>query len=209
MSTARRRAREKARRRQSILDAAKSVFFEKGFRDATVDDVAAEAEVSKGTIYLYFESKESILAHLLLDGLSMLLTTLEDTYQPDESLSAAQHIRHLAKTHLRFAQTHPNYYRLIMAFDRGRFQDQISAELNREILDQSMRCLEVLVRAIELGNQRQEFTVEDAWESAGILCASLHGVLVFMAHPVRRQMVGVETEAMFKDTVELLIQGLE
>ena len=74
MTTAQRRAREKARRQQEILEAAKEVFFGKGIHRATVDDVAAQAEVSKGTVYLYFQSKESILAHLLLEGLSILLS---------------------------------------------------------------------------------------------------------------------------------------
>jgi len=50
MSTTQRRAREKENRRRSILDAARTVFFESGFQFATVDDVAAQAEVSKGTV---------------------------------------------------------------------------------------------------------------------------------------------------------------
>ena len=62
MSTAERRAREKAQRRRGILNAARQEFFERGFHSPTVDDVARRAEVSKGTIYLYYESKEVILA---------------------------------------------------------------------------------------------------------------------------------------------------
>lgn len=208
MTTARRRAREKAQRRQAILDAAKAVFFEQGFRRATVEDVATQAEVSKGTIYLYFESKESLLAHLLLDGLSMLRATLETAYQPEDSLPTSERIRNLARAYLRFSQTHPNYFRLMMAFNSGRFQEQISPQLNREILDQSMQCLEVVARAVEGGQERQEFAVEDAWETAGILWAALYGVLVLMAHPMRRQMVAVGVETMFDDTLDLLLRGL-
>ena len=66
MTASERREREKAQRRQEILDAARQVFFVRGFHSPTMDDVAALAEISKGTIYLYFESKEAILAHLLL-----------------------------------------------------------------------------------------------------------------------------------------------
>lgn len=77
MSTAQRRAREKAQRRREILKAARQEFFERGFHHPTVDDVAARAEVSKGTIYLYFVSKEEILAHLLLEGLDLLIGEME------------------------------------------------------------------------------------------------------------------------------------
>jgi len=208
MTTARRRAREKEQRREAILEAARLVFFNKGFRRATVDDVAAQAEISKGTIYLYFPSKEALLAHLLLDGLSMLLAALEAAYQPDDSLPASQQIRNLAHAYLRFSQQYPDYFRLMVAFDRGRFQEQISPQLNREILDESMRCLKVLAHAVESGRDRGEFAVEDTWETAGILWAALNGVLVLMAHPVRRQMVAVELERMFDDTLDLLLRGL-
>ena len=71
MTTAQRRAREKAEKRREILEAAREVFFQKGVHRATMDDVAARAEVAKGTLYLYFQSKEEILAHLLLEGLSI------------------------------------------------------------------------------------------------------------------------------------------
>ncbi|HEY68902.1 MAG TPA: helix-turn-helix transcriptional regulator, partial [Thermoflexia bacterium] len=83
MTTRARREREKEERRQSILRAAREVFFENGFHRATVDNVAERAEVSKGTVYLYFESKETILAHLLLEGLGELLGELEQAYAAD------------------------------------------------------------------------------------------------------------------------------
>jgi AcrR family transcriptional regulator len=56
-----RREREKGERRESILRTARSVFFERGFHHATVDHVAECAGDSKGTVYLYLESKEAML----------------------------------------------------------------------------------------------------------------------------------------------------
>jgi AcrR family transcriptional regulator len=70
--TASRRERERAERRDDILRAAREVFFQGGFHTVTVDDIAVAAEVGKGTVYLYFDTKETILAHLLLEGLDML-----------------------------------------------------------------------------------------------------------------------------------------
>ena len=52
MGTTGRREREKAQRREDILQAAREVFFNNGSRRATIDDVAARAEVSTGTVYL-------------------------------------------------------------------------------------------------------------------------------------------------------------
>jgi AcrR family transcriptional regulator len=72
MGTAERREREKEERRNSILDAAEKVFFSKGVREATMDDIAEEAEVSKGTIYLYFGSKEEVYLGIDLRALKIL-----------------------------------------------------------------------------------------------------------------------------------------
>ena len=69
VSGARWRRRKKARP-QEILDAALSVFAEKGFSAARLDEIAARAGVSKGTIYLYFESKEAVFKALVQETLA-------------------------------------------------------------------------------------------------------------------------------------------
>lgn len=60
-------------RRGEILDAAIKVFSKKGFHAATLDEIATEADVSKGSIYIHFESKEA-----MIDGLSEQWGTIDD-----------------------------------------------------------------------------------------------------------------------------------
>ncbi len=60
-----RRQRLKREREQRILDAAASVFGEKGYHRATVHDIAVAADVADGTIYNYFENKFDLLLALL------------------------------------------------------------------------------------------------------------------------------------------------
>jgi AcrR family transcriptional regulator len=208
LSTAERRAREKAQRRREILDAARQVFFEHGFHHPTVDDVATRAEVSKGTIYLYFKSKEEILAHLLLEGLELLLDEMETACHPEQSQSPPVALRALATAYLRFCQLNPSYFRLIMAFDRGRFEESISHQLYQKVLDQSLRGLDLLARTIEQGKTLDVFDVDDSWQAAGTVWASLNGVLVLMAHPLRQRMLRSDLETMFQATLDLVLQGL-
>jgi AcrR family transcriptional regulator len=61
-----RKEREKERRRQQIMVAAKRVFSKKGFSKATMEDIARESELSPGTLYLYFKNKEELYASLSL-----------------------------------------------------------------------------------------------------------------------------------------------
>src|SRR5215813_12799197 len=64
-----RRKEASARRKRAILDAARTVFARQGYADTVVEDIARQANIGKGTLYLYFPSKEQIyLAALLEDS---------------------------------------------------------------------------------------------------------------------------------------------
>jgi AcrR family transcriptional regulator len=62
--------RRKDSRAPEILDAALAVFAEKGFASARMEDIAAKAGVTKGTIYLYFQNKEAVFKSLVRDRIS-------------------------------------------------------------------------------------------------------------------------------------------
>jgi TetR/AcrR family transcriptional regulator len=64
------RARRKEARPGELLDAALTLFVEKGFAATRVEDVAARAGVSKGTLFLYFPSKEELFKALVRETIS-------------------------------------------------------------------------------------------------------------------------------------------
>ena len=70
-------------RRAQILNAAATVFAEKGFHRATTREIARVADVSEGTIYNYFDSKEDLLVGII--------TRLAEQQRPDEVLAQALH----------------------------------------------------------------------------------------------------------------------
>src|SRR5258706_16088126 len=71
--------RRKDARPQEILEAALSVFAEKGFAAARMEQIAARAGVSKGTIYLYFNSKEAVFRALAHEMLGTEITRFADS----------------------------------------------------------------------------------------------------------------------------------
>jgi AcrR family transcriptional regulator len=73
-----RKQRERERRRQQIIVAAKRVFSERGFAKTTMEDIAREAELSPGTLYLYFKNKDELYASLSLRILQYMNIRLED-----------------------------------------------------------------------------------------------------------------------------------
>jgi len=76
-----RKERERGRRRQQIMIAAKRVFTQKSFNKATMEDIAKEAELSPGTIYLYFKNKEELFASLSLRILHYMNIRLEQVHK--------------------------------------------------------------------------------------------------------------------------------
>lgn len=208
VGTSGRREREKAKRREDILRAAREVFFSKGAGRATIDDVAARAEVSKGTIYLYFESKEVILAHFVLEGLDILSSRLQTAYAPHKDLPADERVRRLAHAYLKFSKSHHQYFRLMTAFDRGQFRERVPAPLYQEVAERSLASLRWVEQALEQGRASGQLVVDDSWRMAGVLWASLNGVLLLLDHPLRQEILGVPLNLLFDSTLELLLHGL-
>jgi AcrR family transcriptional regulator len=99
-------------RRQDILDAARTVFARKGYADTVVEDIAEQAGIGKGTLYLYFPSKEQIyLAALLeearhLDEESRKAMAAADSWE--EKLRAFVEVR------LRYFDEHQDFMRIYM-----------------------------------------------------------------------------------------------
>ena len=204
-----RRERETLGRRDAILAAARDVFFENGIHRATVDDVAARAEVAKGTVYLYFQSKEPLLAHLLLEGLDTLGERLTEAYAEATPLPAETRLRRLSAAYLNFFQDDHDYFRLMMAFDRGHFQEAVSAELYNQILLRSVKGLRWVVLAVQQGIDDGHFKVADAKNSAGMFWAAINGALVLISHPLRRELIEQEVETLYNGVMELTIKGMK
>ena len=207
--TSSRRQKEKEDRKEAILAAAREVFFEEGIRRATVEAIAARAEVAKGTVYLYFDTKETIVAHLLLEGLDVLGERLAKAYDESTPASAEARLRRLAAAYLDFFQKEQDYFRLLMAFDRGHFQEAVDADVYEMILHRSLRGLHWVVRAIQQGRESGEFASGEPKQTAGMLWAALNGALILISHPLRRELLKQEVETLYEGVLETMLRGMK
>jgi AcrR family transcriptional regulator len=149
MGVAERREREKHQRREEILDAAEKVFFSKSVKGATMDEIAEQAELSKGTLYLYFESKEDIYLGIHMRAVYGLRRRFEKAMEEEET--GVRKLRAIGETYLEFSQEQPDYYRALMHFKVGQPE-----HAEKEIHDRHCgRCgeelLGIVARAVEAG----------------------------------------------------------
>ena len=75
----RQRERQREERAALILEAAQQVFNDKGYYDASIDEIAARAGIAKGTVYLHFSSKEDLVVALFVQQFTEFLAQIEQT----------------------------------------------------------------------------------------------------------------------------------
>ena len=114
MAVAARRERERTARREAILDAAQELIASDGYHALRMDAVADAVELSKGTLYLYFENKDALCAGVATRLIDSFLPSLEDALgQADTGLES---IRALLHTYYDFTQDHPLHFRFALAW---------------------------------------------------------------------------------------------
>lgn len=107
-----RKEREKEKRIKDIVSAAEDVFFSKGYENASMDEIAAKAELSKGTLYIYFKSKEELFFAFILRGLTFLQNIYKEALVGKKS-GADKCLAIIKAAHV-FSVEHPDYFNAIM-----------------------------------------------------------------------------------------------
>jgi AcrR family transcriptional regulator len=89
---------DKSLRKQRIIDTAISIFHQKGYRAATLDDVAGELGLSKAALYHYVSSKEDLLSQIYIQALESFFA---NAYRISEmEINPLQKLRHLISHHI-------------------------------------------------------------------------------------------------------------
>lgn len=104
-------------RRSQLLDSGRAVFSEHGFHSATVDEIAERAGVAKGTVYLYFRSKEELYFDIIEHDLEELY--VETAKEMAKSETAFDRIRAYMRVRLEFAESRQDFLRLLVTESTG------------------------------------------------------------------------------------------
>lgn len=201
------RQRRKQARPQELLDAALELFVEKGFAATRAEEVAQRAGVSKGTLYLYFPSKEELFKALIRQRLSGLIAEGLDHVGSFEGPSPALLQTLIMGWWERLGRTPAaGLHKVILAEVRN-FPDlaQFYAD---EVIAPASRLFTL---AVQRGIDRGEFRGLPACEVAHALMAPV----MFLA--LHRHSLGacpthgeqLQPEAMLRVHLDLVLQGLK
>jgi AcrR family transcriptional regulator len=169
MATTSRRRQDPSSRREQLLDAAQAVLLSKGLRSTTVADVAETAGVAKGTTYLYFDSKDALLAGLRARYLERFVAALQSA--PDAPAEA------------RLTTFVEGMYRV--ATEQRALHHALFHEAGFSEADAFGAVRALLEEILATGAANDELTIDDVQVTASFLLHGLHGLMVDDLHTGR------------------------
>ncbi len=173
-----RKEREKERRRQQIMVAAKRVFSTKGFSKTTMEDIAKEAELSPGTLYLYFKNKDELYASLSLRILQYLLIRLEHVVN-EKIADPGQRISALKEAMFDVYEFDPMILINMFHLQSSDTLKNLTNELLDEIKILSRRSLETMASIFEDGIREGYFIDKNPIAIADIVWSMFSGVILW------------------------------
>jgi len=153
-----RRERERERRRRAMLQAAQSVFAEKGYARATLDEIAARAEFGKGTLYNYFQDgKEGLLFAIFDEVYDDLRDMIEETVVSDhrEASSLREAFHTLVVVSFQYYEEREDLF-LILIKEAHRLCFSDDADKAAYFQDQQHRMVNALIPALRRGMENGE-----------------------------------------------------
>jgi len=186
-------------RRNQIMEAAEEVFNAKGLSKSRMEDIAEKTGLSKGTLYLYFKSKDNLIIAIfdrIFGGLFK-----KDKPQSIEKFSAVESIRNFTdeaiKDYLRVLYMFPVAYEfLALAFRNGTVQKALKRYFN-DYMDE-------LIPIIQIGVDSGEFRQVDPNEVALAVGAIIEGTILLWVYDKSR----VDPKTHIRSGIDLLIEGI-
>lgn len=145
MGVSERKEREKEQRRNDILDAAEKLFFSKGVENTSMDEIAAATELSKGTLYLYFKSKDDMFHAIICRALHIMFNLFSAA--TSDIKSGAEKLQAIGQAYVNFFNDYPDYFEALMHQEKHTF-----GEVNEEN--------PYVIKCIELGDRVFAFLQE-------------------------------------------------
>jgi len=160
------------RKRNAILDAARTVFSRQGYAGAAVGDVASEAGIAKGTLYLYFKSKEELYLAALARDLGDLAHRARA--EMDGAPTLREQILAFLRVRLEYAAANQDFLRIYLAEYGSLF---VKSSLHSELCRLSRENSRHIKRLVEQAAARREIRAVEAGPVATALFSIVRGSL--------------------------------
>jgi AcrR family transcriptional regulator len=187
-------------RKTQILDAAEEVFARKGFDEARMEDIAERTGLSKGTLYLYFKSKEKLISGILDRIFQRELQQLENLEQ--SQLSATEEFNQLADQVTRDVVAMLRLVPIVYGFLALTFRNK---HVQRTLQAYSNRYIDIFTPVIQRGIDSGEFRRVEAREVAIASNAIVEGTILLWVYNHE----SIDPARHIRSGMKILLEGMQ
>ena len=160
-------------RKQKIGTAAKNLFFSKGYRPTTIEEIAKAAGYSKRTVYLDFKNKDDLYVSIASDGLEILLNKLKEI--PRQKLPIQDYINRFSEVIAEFSYEHSEYFHMFCVEITPNMIEKCSIETRQRSAEIEIAGFGLVAAEVEKAIREDLIPPIDAWEVSGIFIGSVVG----------------------------------
>lgn len=202
--TAQRRAEEKELRSQSMLDATERVLARKGFDALTMGDVAKEARLSRGLVYVYFQDKVDLLNALAFRAQTEITARFQAAVDAHER--GLDQIRAIGRAYVRFAHERPVLFEALARFETRELDPAEAEHHAAAMLGASHGTMNLMLAAIAQGQADGSIRPAlDLPKTAVTLWGFIHGMIQVgsMKGAMLEQQFGFDMDALMDHAFEM------
>jgi AcrR family transcriptional regulator len=187
--------------REAILDAAEKLFGRFGYRKTTVQEIAEEAKIGKGTVYLHFESKESVALSTIDRLIQRVVDRLEAIAASEEPAGERIRAMLVERVMIRFDGVQDYSSRI----------DELLSQIRNDLLLRRRYYFQaeaaILARVLKQGRASGEVETESPMATARAMIAATNSLLPYdlSARELGRR---VDVERQVREVVDLILEGV-
>jgi AcrR family transcriptional regulator len=169
---------DRQQRKEKILSAAIELIEEKGFETTTMDDIAEKADISKGTLYLYFNDKAALHQSIKKRALGTLHEKFQQIFHED--ITGAEVVRKMAFVFLDFVLENTTFNRAMMLFEQSNGDETADSKLSDDCMTLEHEVFILMVRALQIGIQDKSIRTNLSPKVLGLhLAFEMRGILQY------------------------------
>lgn len=209
MGTRERRERDKEALKLRILNVAKELFAEDGYKSVTIRRIAEKVEYSLPTIYEHFESKAEILLQIYYQSGQMLLEKLQVVYA--QKNSATEKLEALGRAYISFGLENREYYELTFLTNSVRAEREIACKVSEPGLmgcdAPSFEAFKLLGEVVKEAQAEGHYQGKDPLLVSQIFWAGIHGLVsLIITNP---EFPWITKDILIDSMLKTLINGIK
>ncbi|MDX1642467.1 MAG: TetR/AcrR family transcriptional regulator [Balneolaceae bacterium] len=210
-----RKEKERQARKELIIDVTEKIIEEKGFENITMDEIAEKAEMGKGSLYLYFKNKTSIILAICERGSRILNQSMSKVIT--QEITGLEMIEKLGQTYFQFIKDNPLYFNAFNYFETLRNRDALEEGPMAKLCEENAKeGMTYIVRSLQIGMQDGSIDSSYNPKELGLIIWGASKGIVHMSYMKQKEQhmpvlddVDFSLESLISAFMQLVGQGMK